>query len=152
MLLIPIAIFIVCIVVMQQNTDDLMKEIKDAFYCTDIYIDEATYNKDPSLYIDSDFTYIVYQRNTLIPNIYAHYNYTGQAIERTRSKEVKTEIQLKRIFVLHNFSHGTLWIKYSVSITDYSNNPIIGSWDIPVKMSIQKIDGVWKVTDLYEVL
>jgi hypothetical protein len=53
---------------------------------------------------------------------------------------------------LHNFSKGAIWFKYSVQVKNADGEMITGVWGVPVKMYIEKINGHWIVTDIYEEL
>jgi len=149
-LLIPIIIFAVIILAMQIDTNSLMKELKDAFYCTDVYITEDVYHEDPQYYDDSNLNYITYKYDPAKPDIFARYNITGGGMILDNSTDVTTDLKLTRIFAWHNFNHGTIWFKYSVYVKDAEGKLIMGSKDIPVRMSIQKVDGAWEVTAIYE--
>ena len=141
------AICLVVLLLMQFSTNHLMKELEDAFYCTDYYIEESTYNQDPEAYSSvQGKNYIPYDPN--IPNIYAHFNFTGHF--SANESEIKTDLNLWRIFAWHNFSKGTMWIKYSVEVFNANGERLTGSWDVTVRLSIQKTDGEWVVTHIDE--
>lgn len=142
-----ILIIVLAVILMQVNTNSIMKEIEDAFYCTDYYIEESIYNENPQAYLNTEGRdYVPYDSN--IPNLNAHFNFTGHF--SSNESEVTTELKLQRVFAWHNFSKGILWIKYSVEIYNEQGERISGSWDVPVKLSIQKKDGEWIITHIDE--
>jgi len=147
-----IAICAITIVIMQLYTNSIMRDIKSAFYCSDFYVEESFFkpNEYPDLYADPDVNYVIYKNDPEKPNIYAHFNITSHSVATKHLDQVNIELKLRRIFTWHNFSQGTVWIKYSVYVTDRDGNPIFGSADIPVKLTIQRVDGKWEVTGLYE--
>jgi hypothetical protein len=151
-ILIPVAICALVIVLMQLGTNSIMREIKAAFYCPDFYVQESLYRPTeyPDLYADPNVHYVIYKYDPDKPNIYAHFNITSHSIATKHLDEVNIELKLHRIFTWHNFNKGTLWIKYTVMVSDKKGNHIFGGKDIPVRLSIQKINGKWGVTSLYE--
>ncbi len=151
-ILIPASICVLVIVLMQLGTNSVMREIKDAFYCSDFYVEENQYKPDkyPELYADPNVHYIIYKDNPNKPNLYAHFNITNNSIDTKHLSEVKIDLKLHRIFAWHNFTKGTLWINYSVIVTDKEGNDVYAGVDIPVRLSLQRLNGKWEVTDLYE--
>ncbi|MFL0250711.1 hypothetical protein ACJDT4_09790 [Clostridium neuense] len=39
---------------------------------------------------------------------------------------------------------------YSLNIKDSENKEVGGSWNIPIKFTVKKVNGVWYITDKYE--
>ena len=148
--LIPVIVLSFLILAMQISTNSLKREIIEAFYCTDIYIDDNTYSKYPEGFTDSNFNYIVYHRDLSKPNIHARYNITGQAISRIGSMEVRTDLKLRQVFSWHNFKQGSFWFTYSVIVYDENGDSITGSMNAPVKMIIIKNNGAWEVIEIFE--
>lgn len=66
------------------------------------------------------------------------------------SEIVKVDLNLKRIFVSHNFKDGYIWVKYDEEQLDSSGNIVSGSWRIISRWKIHKEDGEWKVVDIKE--
>ena len=68
------------------------------------------------------------------------------------SKEDNSNVELKLypIAMIHNFKDGYVWMNYSITITDKSGEIIAGSWDIPIKITLKKVDGIWYLTNIYE--
>lgn len=63
---------------------------------------------------------------------------------------VKVDLNLKRIFVSHNFKDGYIWVKYDEEQLDSSGNIVSGSWRIISRWKIHKENGEWKVVDIKE--
>lgn len=63
---------------------------------------------------------------------------------------VKVDLNLKRIFVSHNFKDGYIWVKYDEEQLDSYGNIVSGSWDIISRWKIHKENGEWKVVDIDE--
>lgn len=63
---------------------------------------------------------------------------------------VKVDLNLKRIFVSHNFKDGYIWVKYDEEQLDSYGNIVSGSWDIISRWKIHKENGEWKVVDIKE--
>ena len=147
-----ILLFLLVVITMQVTTNSIMREIKLAFFCPDFYVDENLYDpvQYPELYADPEVNYIVYQDDPAAPNLYAHFNVTNHSEATKHLEDVNIDLKLHRVFALHNFSRGTLWIKYSLYVTDKTGAPITGSANVPVKLTIQKVNQIWTVTDLHE--
>jgi hypothetical protein len=143
-----IMVFAVIVVMMQLDTNSVMRDVRSAFFCPDYYIDDLRYN--PQVYDDLGINYIVYKFGTAKNNIYAHFNVTSHSEETKYLDQVNIDLKLHRLFAWHNFKKGKLWMKYSIEVTDERKNHIQGAWDIPVKLAIEKVNGVWSVTDIDE--
>ena len=61
-----------------------------------------------------------------------------------------TDAKIKRVFVLHNFRRGVMYIKYTYIAYDENDVLITGSSEVDSKWYIQKINGRWIVTDIEE--
>ena len=84
------------------------------------------------------------------PNVYARYSVINHAVGIKHFDEVNINLELKRIITWHNFFKGTLWLKYTVVVTDKSGNRIFGGWDVPVKLTIERSKGTWSITEIFE--
>ena len=62
----------------------------------------------------------------------------------------KVDLNLYRIFVLHDFSDGYIWIKYDVAYIDSSGYEFSGSRNVPARWKIHKENGEWKVVEIKE--
>lgn len=62
----------------------------------------------------------------------------------------KVDLSIHRVFVLHNFSDGYIWVKYDVAHIDSSGYEYRGSRDILSRWKIHKENGEWKVVDIEE--
>lgn len=62
----------------------------------------------------------------------------------------ETDIKAKRLFVMHNFHKGVMFIKYDCKIFNKHGDLIYGSSNIYAKWYIEKNDGIWVVTDVIE--
>ena len=149
---IPIGFLVIIIFVMQLFTNSIMREIESAFYCPDFYVEESRYDPtgNPDRYAVQDINYIIYQHDSEQPNIHARYNITRHSEETIHLDKVNINLKLYRIFTWHNFIKGTLWFKYTVIVTDKNDVTIFGGYDIPVRLTIERINGRWNVTSLYE--
>jgi len=129
-----------------------MREVRSAFYCPDFYVADYQYDPggSPELYADPEVNYVVYEYDPDKPNIYARYNVTNHSVETKYFDDVDINLKLYRIFTWHNFLKGTLWFRYSVVVTDKDGVRIFGGWDVPVKLTIEKANGKWEITKLYE--
>jgi hypothetical protein len=137
------------IVLMQINTNPLMREIESAFYSTDSYVEKSIYEEFPEAFLGDN--YILYQNDPNRYNIYALFNYTARGISFGQTTDVYTNLKLYRVFTWHNFNKGTLWLNFSVGVIDNKKKKLInGAADIPVRLEILKENGVWVVTDFYE--
>lgn len=61
-----------------------------------------------------------------------------------------TDLKIKRIFVLHNFKKGVMYVKYSYIAYDTNDELITGSSDVISKWYIEKKNNRWKVVDIEE--
>ena len=152
-----LVVFIVIVVIlatvilaMQKSTNDLMREIEYAFYSPVLYIEETVYNRNPEDYSGLDI--IAYLHDPQKPDIYAHFNFTGRAAKLAGSKDVFTDLKLKRVFAWHNFKKGTIWINYTVVVYGLvpNSDPIAGKWGVSAKLSIKKTGDFWEVTGISE--
>jgi hypothetical protein len=149
-----IMIFVIIVVIMQLDTGSVMRDVRSAFYCPDYYVPDDFY--DQKKYNDPNLNYVVYESDTLWQNIYAYYNITrvlSLHSEETRYiDQADIDLKLHRLFTWHNFRRGKLWFIYSIEVTDARRRSVKGAWDIPVKLTIEKVKGVWSVTDIEEAL
>ena len=138
LLFVPVALIGV-LILMQLSTNSIMHEIRAAFYCPDFYVEESVYRPDmyPELYADPNVNYIVYEKDPGRPNLYAHFNITHHSTATKHLEDVNIDLRLSRLFEWHNFNRGTVWIMYSVYVSDKDGNHIFGSKDIPVRLSIR---------------
>ena len=61
-----------------------------------------------------------------------------------------TEVELTRLFVIHNFFDGYMWVKYSYEDFDEQDRRTYGSWNIVSKWKIHKENGKWKIVEIIE--
>jgi hypothetical protein len=59
-------------------------------------------------------------------------------------------VKINRIFVLHNFNEGYMWIRYWRKGYDSEGNVMFGSSDIPARWRIQKTNGNWEIIEIIE--
>lgn len=59
-------------------------------------------------------------------------------------------IKVRRLFVLHNFRKGIVWVKYSYIAYDKEGNILAGTNNILSKWYIEKKNGRWKVVKIEE--
>ena len=64
------------------------------------------------------------------------------------------KLSITRVFVIHNFSDGYMWLKWDFWVYDKDDNLIYGhSQGFPpgyAKWTIHKENGEWKVVDVWE--
>ena len=60
------------------------------------------------------------------------------------------KLSIVRIFTLHNFSDGYIWIRYTFEAKDTVGKVITGSYNIPAKWKIHKRAGKWEIAEIYE--
>lgn len=147
----PVAVFLIVVLLMQVSTDGVMREIEDAFYCTDYYVSDTLYQPGEPRYSMPGVRYVVYPDDQHNKNLNAHFNlmnYSDSMGRPVRKSDI--QLELHRVFAWHNFQKGTLWINYSMEIGKDNGDICTGSWDIPVTIQIEKTDGKWTVTDIYE--
>ena len=63
---------------------------------------------------------------------------------------VKVNVNLKRLFVIHGFKDGYIWVKYDEAQLDYAGYEVSGSRDAIARWKIHKENGEWKVVDIKE--
>lgn len=64
---------------------------------------------------------------------------------------VSVKVKLHRIFVLHDFRDGYMWVDYSVEGHDKNGKVTYGSWDIPSRWKIHRdYDGKWQIVKIAE--
>ncbi len=66
------------------------------------------------------------------------------------SDDVRANIELHRRAFIHLFNSGYVWMNYTNTITDSSGEIDSGSSNVPIKFKVKKIDGVWRIIDIYE--
>ena len=59
-------------------------------------------------------------------------------------------VNVRRLFVIHNFHKGVMFIKYDCETFNGSGEHVYGSSDVYAKWYIEKKDGIWVVTDVIE--
>ena len=60
------------------------------------------------------------------------------------------EYSITRMLVLHNFSEGNIWIEYTQVGYNDDGEITQGSWRVPARWKIQRIDGEWEVLEIFE--
>ena len=61
-----------------------------------------------------------------------------------------TDLSINRIFVVHNFKKGYIWVKYDEERMDSFGNILSGSWNVVSRWKIHKQNGEWKVVEIEE--
>ena len=139
------------LLIMQISTNSLMKRIRDAFLSTDYYIHEFWYNRDPQNYAHPDVNYVIYGDDMLY-NIERYFN-KGRGNHRDDLSYVNITVKLHRVFAIHNFRSGYLWLTYDARRYDREGKLIYGAISPltqPVKMKIQKVDGEWQAMRIWD--
>lgn len=60
------------------------------------------------------------------------------------------DIDVKRLFVFHNFNSGVMYVKYSYELLDNYNNCLRGAKDVNSKWYIKKENRIWEVVKIEE--
>ncbi|MDR2196774.1 MAG: hypothetical protein LBO07_02290, partial [Coriobacteriales bacterium] len=58
--------------------------------------------------------------------------------------------ELRRVFVLHNFSDGYVWVRYTRTIESTGFDFPSGSYNIPSLWRIHKDEDGWHIVDIEE--
>ncbi len=64
--------------------------------------------------------------------------------------ETEVDLDVKRLFVVHNFQHGYMWVFYSFEVKSPSGYLLTGGADIPSKWEIERQNGKWVIVDVIE--
>jgi len=59
-------------------------------------------------------------------------------------------LKLHRVFTLHDFKHGYIWIIYTQIVFDENGAMVCGTGNSDARWEIQKINGRWEVIDVKE--
>ena len=62
----------------------------------------------------------------------------------------KIDLKLLRLFTIHNFYDGYIWVWYNYEVRDGNNNLVRGSWNIKSKWTIHKENSKWRVVSIDE--
>ena len=77
--------------------------------------------------------------------------YNRNWVARLSDREVgEINLSLRRRFVIHNFRTGYIWAIYSHTVYDTGGVLITGSWRVPTRWRIERIDGAWEIVRIYE--
>jgi len=74
------------------------------------------------------------------------YNQNGGSSPET----VSVKVELHRVFVLHDFSDGYMWVNYTQTGYDSKGNITYGSWHANSCWKIHKHNGKWEIVAIYE--
>ena len=132
-------------ILMQVSTNSVIQEIYDAFYSTDCYL-PASLSKYYSNRAIDDYNIIFIDDDKFNNNIKAHFN----ELHEYNNSNYTINLEVKRVYAIHNFKTGYLWIKYSVVVLDKTGNIMTSSKNIPVKLKIKKNNSNWEVIRIDE--
>jgi len=62
----------------------------------------------------------------------------------------RADFELERRFVLHNFSDGNIWVRYTIRVYDSNNELVFGSARVPSLWKIHKTVDGWEVVLVIE--
>lgn len=68
----------------------------------------------------------------------------------TKDPPVYVVVIITRLFVLHNFSDGYMWVIYTNEGVDPNSNTMYGSYRVPSRWKIHKENGKWVIVDIKE--
>lgn len=70
--------------------------------------------------------------------------------DKKYKKPFKVEFKLKENSQSKIFNTVYVKMTYFVKIKDSQNKGVGGSWNIPIKFTVKKVNGVWYINDKYE--
>ena len=59
-------------------------------------------------------------------------------------------VKIRRIFVIHNLFEGYIWVNYTRQGFDDEGNLVHGSWEIPSRWRIKRMNGEWEIVEIEE--
>jgi hypothetical protein len=65
-------------------------------------------------------------------------------------KIYKKKLHLVTIFAVLGLKRGYIWMNYSFEAYDKKGKIDHGSWDIPIKLDVKRVNGTWKIIKKYE--
>lgn len=144
-ILITLTIISIGFILMQISTNSVIQEIYDAFYSTDYYVPASLskYYNNPNA---NDYNIIFVDDDKSNNNIKAHFN----ELHEYNNSNYTINLEVKRVYTIHNFKSGYLWIKYSVEVLDKTGNIMTSSKNIPVKLKIKNNRSNWEVIRIDE--
>ena len=135
------------IVLMQFNTNSVIQEVHDSFYCKDCYLPLSYKERFPDVY-ENDPNLIFIEDDMFYDNLKAHFNRFYEY--NTDTDNYKVNVKVRRVYTIHKFKSGYLWMIYLVEVLDNSGKTITASINIPVKLKIKKNNSKWEVIDIDE--
>lgn len=135
----------VCFIWMQASTNSVIQEVYDAFYSTDYYV-PTSLSKYYSNRDIEDNNIVFIADDEFSNNIKAHFN----ELHEYNNSNYTINLEVKRIYTVHNFKSGYLWAKYSVVVLDKAGNTVTASKNIPLRFRIEKNESKWEVTKIIE--
>ena len=115
-IVILVAVLLVIYIVMLLTTNGLMHRVKDAVYG----VGEAPQNPYSKIYDYFD---------------------GARGYDNIKVKD----FAMHRLFVIHGFNHGYMWVLYSYEVYSDEGEIIRGCRNILSRWEIQKIDGQWDI-------
>ncbi|KOF56515.1 hypothetical protein AGR56_06995 [Clostridium sp. DMHC 10] len=84
--------------------------------------------------------------------VFNHINvYKVYAVNDKKYKEpFKVDFKLKENSQSKIFNTVYVQMTYSVKIKDSENKEVGGSWNVPIKFTVKKVNGAWYINDRYE--
>lgn len=144
-LFIVIVIMVLLFIFMQVDTNSIIEEVYDAFYSTDCYLPKSYKDNYPDSYNDKPEVIFI-DDNEFNDNIKSHFNW----LYDYNNENYTIKLEVKKIYTIHNFRSGYIWLKYSVLVSDKYGDIITESNNIPVKMKIKKEKSIWEATKIFE--
>ena len=65
-------------------------------------------------------------------------------------ERTKANVRIARLFVLHNFFNGYMWVRYTCEITSEDGTRIMGAWNVPAHWKIHRQNGKWEIVEIIE--
>ena len=79
-----------------------------------------------------------------------HKIYGNEYKEQRGASELQYEYRVNRLFVLHDFFDGYVWIKYEFFIKDENGVVLAGTIEPIARLTIHRENGEWIVTEVNE--
>jgi len=78
------------------------------------------------------------------------YNWVADSIDATDREVGEINLSLRRAWVWHNFRNGYIWAEYTHVVYDIDGNMVTGSWRVPTKWRIERMNGSWEIVEIFE--
>ena len=149
-----ILLFSGVVVMMQITTNSIIRQIEEALVSPVYYMYEDLYEYCYGPLPESmnpNIEYVIFTREDPEDLIMGHFNRRRSLPIDIPFEDFIFETEVTRVFAWHNFYKGYLWIKYTCVISLSDGTRDSGSWNIPVKLTIERRGDHWVATDIFEL-